>query len=163
MASAPPTPPPGWVSRPARPERRSAFTPPQSGLLTRPATGGQESRLEAGVEEAGGRRHARPFLGLEAVAGELRLQGVEDGEDVRDGRTEAHEADAPDLPLEGADAAADLDVVLLEEAAPHRHLIDAVGDADGGERWQAVALLGVEGGPHRLQAGLERTGVAAVT
>src|SRR3990172_5659410 len=66
-------------------------------------------------------------------AGELVLQGVEDAEDVRDVRAEAHEADAPDLPLEGADAAADLDVVLLEEAAPHRHLVDAIRDADGGE------------------------------
>src|SRR3989304_922743 len=71
-----------------------------------------------GVEEAGRRRHARALLGLEAVADQLRLQGVEQAKDVLRRRAEAHEADAPDRPLEGAEAAADLDVVLLQEAAP---------------------------------------------
>src|SRR5262245_17529504 len=52
----------------------------------------------------------------------------------------AHQADAPDLAGERAEAGADLDVVLVEQVRAHCRLVDAVGHAHRVQRPEALAF-----------------------
>ena len=54
----------------------------------------------------------------------------------------AHQADAPDLALEVAQPAADLDAEVVEQPLAHRQIIDAGGNADGVELRQLMSFLG---------------------
>src|SRR5689334_23799017 len=65
----------------------------------------------------------------------------EEGEDVALARAVAHQADAPRLPRELTEAAADLDAVPLEQALAQRGVVGAVGQPCGRELGQPVSLL----------------------
>src|SRR5262249_43935125 len=65
--------------------------------------------------------------------------------------TRAHQADAPDLAGERAEAGADLDVVLVEQMLAHRGFVDAVGHAHRVQRPQALAFARQQAKPERLE------------
>ena len=63
----------------------------------------------------------------------------------------AHQADAPDLAGQGAEAGADLDAVFVEQARAHRGFVDAVGHVDRVELRQAMLLVDQQFQSQRLE------------
>ena len=76
--------------------------------------------------------------------GQAVVERGEQQDDVAEAGRVAHAADAPGLPGELAEAAADLDAVAVEELAAQLGVVDAVGQPRGGELGQPVALGGEE-------------------
>src|SRR5689334_9451709 len=87
-----------------------------------------------GGGDASPQKHAGPLF-------DYLPRGVHDVVGVLNGRAVAHEADAPGFGFEGAQAAADLDVELVQEALAHGEVVDAVGDLHGVEHGEVETFL----------------------
>src|SRR5262249_31539675 len=75
----------------------------------------------------------------------------------------SHQADSPGATLELAEAAADLDAELVEQALPNGQVVNAVGDPDGVQLRELAPLGGGVTQPQRDEPGLECPVVAQVT
>src|SRR3954452_9450739 len=64
-------------------------------------------------------------LELVPETGEYLLQCGQEDQNVRFTALVTHQADAPDLALEGAKAGADFDIKLLQQLLSHSHVVDA--------------------------------------
>src|SRR5438105_3590286 len=69
------------------------------------------------------------------------FEGAQEKGDVAEPGGVAHQADAPDLCGEWADAAAYLDAVALEQKTPHAGVVDPVGYEHRRQLGKTVALL----------------------
>ncbi len=99
----------------------------------------------------------------------IRAKGLENigqrGHEIRDvcrSGAMPHAADAENLSRQLAEAARDLDVVMLEEVVDDVTVVDPVRDPDCVERRQPVLILGIQLEAHRLDARFERAGHLAV-
>src|SRR2546421_6714460 len=108
------------------------YEPPPKPLIS--VLGGREHLL--------GCRHAPPPGHGVALLRETMLQSGEDEQDIAHLTRVAHETDAPDLPLEGAQPAANLEVILLIELALDLRGVDLVRHDNGGQRVQAIGWIG---------------------
>lgn len=73
-----------------------------------------------------------------------------------------HQADAPDLPGEGAKAAGDFDIVFVEQALADFEIVHAVGDDGSGQRGGAEGVGGAGRGAEGFQPGPQLFGGGAV-
>src|SRR5581483_10759141 len=90
------------------------------------------------------------------------LQGGEDQQHAVGAGVVPHQADAPDLALVLAQAAADLDAEVREQLLAHRQVFHAGRHLDGVELRQLASLDGEILQPQRLQTCLERLVMAPV-
>ena len=102
---------------------------------------------------------ARAGLDLRAEVAEGGLQRREEERHVRRAAAIPHQADPPGLALVLAQAAADLDAPLAEQALADGQVVDPVGDPGAGQLREAMALLRDQADPHRREAGLEGVAV----
>src|SRR5688572_12687044 len=94
--------------------------------------------------------------------GEHRAERREAQHDVVGPAAVAHQAEAPDLALERAEARADLQAELGEQRAPHLLLVDALGAKHGVHLRQLGLLLHQELQAHGFEARLQREVMAHV-
>src|SRR5262249_24781574 len=99
----------------------------------------------AGMATAALRRNAS------ALPGKGALQCSAQQNDQSRRRAGAHQADAPDLAGQRSQARADLDVEFVEQMFPHTGFVDAVGNAHGVERPEALALARQDRQAHPFQ------------
>ena len=106
---------------------------------------------------------AAPTSAWKPCSPQQPAEGGEEEEDVAGRGRLAHEPDPPDATAELADAAADLDAEAVQTGRRAQvGIVDALGDAHGGEDGEAVFGVGVEGEAHRLHPGLEGAAVRLV-
>src|SRR4051812_37404973 len=129
----------------AEPRNRTPATPP----MARPMYFAADVRR--GRDGSGGRLGAGR-LGVDPTLGQHGLQRAEQQDDQARRRARAHQADAPDLAGQRPEAAADLDAELLEQLLPHGRIVDAVRDADGVERPEAIGRGRQQREIHRREA-----------
>src|ERR1017187_6655456 len=79
----------------------------------------KKTGVTVNIQQSHGGRDARAGRGLAADAHEALLQRRQDLEDAVGARVVAHQADAPDLALEIAQAAADLDAEIGQQLLAH--------------------------------------------
>src|SRR5687768_15846548 len=84
--------------------------------------------------DAGAPIESMPLLGKKL------LERSEKQQHVRRARAVAHQADAPDLSLEGAQAAADLNPKSLQQTAANFKVIHAGGNLHGVEHGELMSL-----------------------
>src|SRR5262244_776023 len=85
-----------------------------------------------------GRVEARARRGAVALEAERVLERRQAHEHELALRRIAHGADAPDLALQRAERRADLDTEILDEAAAHTELVDAIWHDDGRQERQPM-------------------------
>ena len=78
-------------------------------------------------------------------------------------RRSAHQADSPGLAFEVAEAAADFEAVPGEKLRAHCAVVDAFGDANQGQRREAVGLVDGKPEAERLEPLAKGVGLLTVT
>ena len=97
-----------------------------------------------------------------AVLGQNRLQRFQQQQDICLRTGLSHQANPPHLARKLAQPGADLDIIVVQQGAAYRRLVNAVGDADAVEHPQAVALLGDEFDAQGFEPGRQSLVVALV-
>src|SRR6266852_3298261 len=123
---------------------------------------------------------SRPLRGLDAVVGAVDRLQSRSARDLHPHRFEdclervqhqhhvfalrrfAHQPDSPHFALEGAEPGTDFDVEYFQQFGAHGSVVDAVGNLDGGELRQAMALLSSKIEAHRFESGVQSHGVRAM-
>src|SRR5262245_22937900 len=99
---------------------------------------------------------------LNASPLQATLQRREEALDVLALAGFAHQADAPDLAFERAEASADFDVELLQKPLADSRFVDTRGDGDGIELPKLVAFLRSDGKAQFVESGFEQEVVLPV-
>jgi len=113
-------------------------------------------RLSVASEPLAHRRQSGVHVDGRALLTQRVAQRREQVADVLSSGLMAHAADAPDVALQCAQPAGDLEVVLVQQTLDDHAVVDAVGHADGVQAREPEVIGGVHLQAYSLDAGFQR-------